>query len=406
MFVIIIMATVTASLKNNGWGNYSQVSSEITEGLPLTKTGQIYYNRLSRLQQYVYDTVCTAADELKPLTEDMPFVCNQEDVQIALNALMLDKPEYFYLDTESFSLGDYSFTETDSEGGEEVFSGPSIINNRYTRLRMYYTYQYEDLVLMKTRMDAAISKAMSVISGMQEDIDIQARLHDYITEICQRATSAPDNPNTVSNAYGALVDGSADSAGYHKAFKLLLNKAGMISHIAQGKVNGKSAVWCVVLVGDKYYNTDVYENDLDSQYDGKTFRGIYTHAFMNLSDGAISKTHTEKDSSAPKCTDGETYYTLKGLYSLGEDATADIIASQLDKFVKYKREYVEVYCAYETNEKEVAAIAKEQFLLSNSEYLSSGVECTAVMPIENFNAYTVHISYTLDPVTDNTEAAQ
>ena len=398
IFGIIITATVITAIRDNGWGSYSRASAEITGGEPLVKFGQVSYNRLTRPQQYIYDSICDAIeDDFADLTEEMPFVAQIEDVTLAVDALKNDRPEYFYIDAEKFSLGEYYYVELQSDDEETTVTehrGDSIKNGKYTILQVHYTDTREELVKKKTRLNAAVSKAMSLIDTSKSDIERLTLLHDYIAEICERAeNTTPEHPETVSNAYGALVDGCADSVGYHKALKLLLNKAEMVSHIVNGSVRGRQSVWCVVLVDDKYYNTDVYEDDLDSSVNGETMRGVYTHAYLNVSDEAISSTHTNKEQNAPKCTDNETYYTLCALQAAGQGAVKSIVDRQMKSFVKYKKNYIEIYCDFELDETFLAETVRSSFLEEYTEYTPQGVSCTVIKPFAQFNAYTVRIDY-------------
>ena len=77
LFGIIIFATVFTAVVKNG-GNYTQTMAEL-EGEPLIKTGKIYYNKLTRKQQYIYDTVEKAAEELEMLTEKMPLTAEMAE---------------------------------------------------------------------------------------------------------------------------------------------------------------------------------------------------------------------------------------------------------------------------------------------------------------------------------------
>ena len=407
IFGIIITATVITSIRDNGWGSYSRTSAEITGGEPSVKFGQVSYNKLTRPQQYIYDSIIDAVEDgFSDLTEEMPFVAQIEDVTLAVDALKNDCPEYFYIDAEKFSLGEYYYVEVQSDDEETTvteYRGDSIKNGKYTVLQVHYTDTKEELAKKKTRLDAAVSKAMSLIDTSKSDIERLTLLHDYIAEICEKAeNTTPENVATVSNAYGALVDGCADAVGYHKALKLLLNKAEMVSHIVNGSVKDRQSVWCVVLVDDKYYNTDVYEDDLDSKANGETMRGVYTHAYLNVSDAVISSTHTNKEQNAPKCTDNETYYTLSSLQAAGQGAVDGIVDRQMKSFVKYKKNYIEICCDFEPDETFLAEAVRSSFLEEYTEYTPQGVRCTVIKPFAQFNAYTVRIEYEIVQTPEET----
>ncbi len=384
LFGIILVAAIVTSLGENG-GSYSDMA-EMLEGEPAVRSGAVYYNRLTKKQQYIYDAVVKAADGLEYTTEQMPFVAESSDVSAAANALVNDLPEYFYIDCDGFTLGEYKYTEIISEEETKEVSGQSIIDEKYTCLMIPYTETVDELKLKKTRLTAAISKAQSLISDMESEQDIQTALHDYIVSICEKS----QNGANASNVYGALVEGEANSEGYHKAFKLLLSRAGIISHLVYGEVSGTRSVWCTVLIDDKYYNTDVYENDLDKQFDDGTFRGAVTHAYMNLSDSAISVTHKNKGDELPKCTDGETYYTLNNLVCANEGMTEKLISEKLSDLVKYKRHTVELYCTYDVTESDVETYVFRQFELIYPDYTC---ECKMIKPKTSFDAYTLIINY-------------
>ncbi len=385
LFGIILTAAIITSLDDIG-GSYSDIAQSL-EGEPVIRSGMTYYNKLTKKQQYIYDCIAKAADELEHTTEKMPIVPEMSDVTAAVGALLSDRPEYFYIDAEGFSLGNYSYTEVVTDEVTEVVTGSNVIDEKYTTLFVPYTESVEELKLKQNRLEAAISKAQSLISGLSDELDIQTALHDYIISICEKTQNSGVY---TSNVYGALVDGEADAEGYHKAFKLLLNRAGIISHLAYGEVRGVRSVWCTVLINDKYYNTDVYEDDLDSEFDGQTVRGLITHAYMNLSDEAIGVTHKNKDSGAVKCTDSMTYYTAKNLVCANETMAEALISEQLSDFVKYKKRCMELYCEYDVSKDNIETYVFRQFELLYPEYTC---ECTMVKPKNESNAYTLVIEY-------------
>ena len=157
------------------------------------------------------------------------------------------------------------------------------------------------------------------------------------------------------------------------------------------------SVWCTVLINDKYYNTDVYEDDLDSQLDGETVRGLATHAYMNLSDEAIGITHKNKPEELPKCTDSETYYTANKLVCANEGMAEKLISEKLADFVKYKKQYLELYCEYDVSRDDVETYIFRQFELLYPDYTC---ECKMVKPKSEFDAYTVIIEYSLKAEED------
>lgn len=387
LFGIIIFATVFTAVSQNG--GHTDAMADVN-GEPIIKTGKIYYNKLTRKQQCIYEAVEKAAGELEMLTEKIPFTAEMADVGAAIGALLSDSPEYFYIDAESFSLEDYSYTETNSDGESREISGQTLIDGKYTQLKMCYFGTLEEIKTKRTRLDAAISKSNSLISSLEDDLDKQTAIHDYIIGVCEKAEG--QTGLDVSNAYGALVEGMADSEGYHRAFKLLLNKAGIISHLTYGEVRGVPSVWCTVLINDKYYNTDLCEDDLGTQYGEKALHGVITHAYMNVSDEAIASTHTGKSDVVPKCTDSDTYYYLKGLISTNAAMSEKIIDAQLENFVRYKKQCIELYCSYTPVAKDI-----EDYVYRHFEFLYPEYSCTATLihPKTEFDAYSVHIDYFL-----------
>lgn len=384
LFATILIAAIVTSLAENG-GSYSDMA-EMLEGDPAVRSGAVYYNRLTKKQQFIYDSIVKSAEKLEYTTEKMPFAAEDADVKAAASAIINDLPEYFYIDADGFTLGEYKYTEIISDEETKEVTGQSIIDEKYTCLMIPYTETVEELKLKKTRPSAAISKAQSLVSGVENELDRQTLLHDYIISICEKS----QNGAYCSNVYGALVEGGADSEGYHKAFKLLLSRAGIISHLVYGEVSGVRSVWCTVLINDKYYNTDVYEDDLDSQFDDGTFRGAVTHAYMNISDEAIGITHKNKSEELPKCTDGETYYTANALVCANEGMTEKLISEKLSDFVKYKKHTLELYCTYDVTESDVETYVFRQFELLYPDYTC---ECKMIKTKSGFDAYTIIVNY-------------
>ena len=181
---------------------------------------------------------------------------------------LFENPELFYM-SASYSLSSSNGTV-------------SSVKLSYSSL---YDISGKNFVLSKT-VDAF---ADSYISYKMNVAEKYLAVFEYLI-----ANVSPNDDDLIisefgSSAYGALVEGAADSLGYALAFKLLSESVGLNSIIIFN--SDKTSFWNAVEIDGSYFYIDVYEADDEfSMLLGSTGSYVSTvDHFMFLSDSTSFK---------------------------------------------------------------------------------------------------------------------
>lgn len=152
-----------------------------------------------------------------------------------------------------------------------------------------YTYaikpdQYEKC---KRELDEAADRALATVVGVDDEVEVAKRLHDYIVNTCEydmEARAAGGKTPRARTAYDVLVRHSAVCEGYVMGYRYLLSLAGIVSEeVVSDKMNH---CWSYVLIGGNWYHVDVTHDD--PHYEGgRPPAGYVSHKFFLLSDAAI-----------------------------------------------------------------------------------------------------------------------
>lgn len=230
---------------------------------------KFYYSQLDDYAKTIYDQLYMNKENLKTGTYTVDFgrtfneLLNTEggekilddDFQLAINALIFDNPEFFYLDVTKFYMSTketirlFSRTYNVSIGAH---GGNYLVND------------FSD----ETALREAISKIDSAKDYLVDrvynnDIDKIRAVHDYLVDTIDYDGS---KESTAYTAYGALVDKKAVCEGYAKAFKYVLDDMKIPCILVRGVAknnDGESEghAWNYVKVDDQWYAVDVTWDD-------------------------------------------------------------------------------------------------------------------------------------------------
>ena len=155
--------------------------------------------------------------------------------------------------------------------------------------------------------EKVVKAADAMLEGLPDtsDFDKELFLHDAIINSCVYSDEGITSESTVE---GVFVEKKAKCSGYARAFKLLLEKAGIESVLIHGTAtdyDGKAVqhMWNAVKIDGSWYFTDITWNDPVSD-DGTQF---CRHIFFNMNSSMLNRTHSEYSFTYP-CTDISQYY--------------------------------------------------------------------------------------------------
>lgn len=384
MLALVLYSAFTKGNEVRQNNEYEKQKAQIVDAEIQVRTQAVYFNRLTAAEQYLYDRIAESAYELDDYTSKIAYVPSLTEINNAVQALVLDDPSLFYIDVDGFTLDDIIIevtaddttqTETqvrDDETDEDNKDYPPDIphvpdsdeitenkqteseaekvteiieqveDEKYTSLRIPYSDTEEMLTLKKKRLEMALAKADILVEGCENEYSKALVLHDYVGKISKKSSAL----QYYEKSYGPLVECAGDGRGYALAYKLLLNRYGIISYVVDGKTDGATSSWNVVLLDGKFYNVDAYADD------GGEVAG---HAYFALPDSDFSKNHTTSDDKLPTCTESGNYYEKYSLLCMSEDVLLNVVKNNVSNGNKS----FEVKTTYSTSADKVAEIAKK-----------------------------------------------
>lgn len=247
-------------------GQTSQVSNfeNVTDN-------SFFYNQLDVYGKTLYSRLYANLDNLKTGTYVVDFGITFNELlqneagentltnafQLAINALLLDHPEIFYLDVTKM----YMFTESTTTLRGTTYkisigpdSGVSYLINGFSNKA--------DILLAEDEIKTALHTITSKLSGSTYTKIKQ--VHDYLIDTIEYDS---ETDSDISHSiYGALINKYAVCDGYAKAFKFILDNIGIscveICGIAQNSSGvTESHAWNDVLLDGKWYAIDVTWDD-------------------------------------------------------------------------------------------------------------------------------------------------
>ncbi len=229
------------------------------------------YEALSATQKKVYNIIDNAVNQM---TDGLISLgeCTMQDMMVALYAVRMDRPEYFWMPTTYI-------TEVKNHTHRSIAfsyqSGSGSVSYNCTKA---------ERTTMQNKLKAKIDQIKKTVPSNASDYEIELILHDYV---CKNTTYdyERNNENNLS-AYGALVDGAAVCEGYARAMQLLLGQFGIPARLVCGFA-GEAHMWNLVKIGGKWHHLDATWDDLNKSGDIP----ITMHYYFNISDDRIKDTH-------------------------------------------------------------------------------------------------------------------
>ena len=238
-----------------------------------------YYLELDSAQKKAYTAIRESINTF-PAQIEIPAT-ESGSLSNVLDALLCDDPYLFMFDSGSLmTVGKRNYFVPDYLMGIE---------------------KYEQI---KEKVDKA---ADAMLEGLPDsnDFDKELFVHDAIINSCVYSDEDIINESMVE---GVFVEKKAKCSGYARAFKLLLEKAGIESVLIHGTAtdyDGKTVkhMWNAVKLDGNWYFTDITWDDPVSD-DGAQ---ICRHTFFNMNAEMLNRTHSEY-SFTYSCTDSTLYY--------------------------------------------------------------------------------------------------
>lgn len=212
----------------------------------------------------------------------------QDAFQAALNALIYDRPEYFFLDTGKL----YFYTTTKTRGTKttyEYYIGPTEAG-KYLKDEFPTELSVDRAIKSFEKLTSEI-----VLYSPESEYEIVKNAHKWIIEHTEydETVSLPN----IRDIYGVFENGVAVCAGYANAFKYILDRAGIPCLYVPGEgVNDgevESHAWNYVKLDGNWYFVDCTWDDPIIIGTGYVAEKVYYTYFLK-GQRTINDTHIVK----------------------------------------------------------------------------------------------------------------
>ena len=292
--------------------------ASVENARPIYRENSLYYNNLSRKNQYLYDVIKNAINNFDSFTEEIPYKYSSDEFNDVVKFIICDNPMLFYVNYDSSVM---------------------YTNDAYTKVELKYAVDKEDAVIMRKALENELDKIVSQVKR-DSDFETELAIHDYLVQNCAYLSDDASENYLNNTAYGAIINRKSYCDGYALAFKELMNRCGLFSSTVCGNAKGLNHMWNLVFVDDNFYYVDVTWDDADSD--------MIFHGYLNVNEAEISKSHeiSYRD-FLPDCEDSTDYYHRAGLYMQNAEEMNTFVNSALRSSASSGKKYFEIMLVYE-----------------------------------------------------------
>ncbi|MBQ6814345.1 MAG: hypothetical protein IJP13_02275 [Lachnospiraceae bacterium] len=224
-------------------------------------------------------------------------------------------------------------TGCDLSDVSDRFSNDSNESSEYDYREMYLNNDSKDLTDKDLEVFNEACRVYSLyIDSCDTDYEKVVAAHDYIIKNCVYNKSAIENDTLIDDdfhPYGVFVKGIAVCEGYAKAFKMLMDIAGIDCMLVTGTVGEDQVAhaWNMVKLENDWYHVDVTFDDPNPE----TEEIVYV--YLNITDEEISKDHTWNKNITPEA-DADKYDYIKNsgnIFDTVDDITSAISQCNINK---------------------------------------------------------------------------
>lgn len=245
-------------------------SGTITNSKP--KQSRYLYNQLDDTAKAIYTKLYQNKENLKTgiykidfgntfqtlLSKENGDVELKEHYQSAIEALVYENPDIFYLDVTKMYINIEKITKiTGTRYNVFIDNGSEI-----TYLADGF-YSKEDVEKYEVQIEQIKNRIIANLQGKNDYEKIKI-VHDYLIDTIEYENNL--SHNHIYDIYGALVNKRCVCEGYAKAFQYLMNELGIENSIVIGtgtnsKNETENHAWNYVKLNGKWYGIDVTWDD-------------------------------------------------------------------------------------------------------------------------------------------------
>jgi hypothetical protein len=293
--IAVIVFTNVNNLHKESEESGPSISKEvIQEDLKKEIENRYYYNQLDEYGRKMYNTFLSNIDKFKAGDQYINIDINKEDAgdsfQSAWDAFSVDRPEYFFIDTNKLSLLTNVKTNIFNAKEYEYKIQPK---NGETYFEKEFPTK-EDVEFASTQLETVTKSIIDQANERATRYDKVKFIHDFLVD--NVAYSKDENEASADTIYGALINKVCVCEGYAKSFKYLLDKLEIPCIIVFGNgtnSEGKQEYhsWNYVKMDDdQWYAVDVTWDDPIIVGGGKATTAIRYKYFLVGTE--IDRNHT------------------------------------------------------------------------------------------------------------------
>lgn len=314
----VIEYITTSKNSNNTSTNDNIIFNGVNGNGAITTTEQNQYghlyNQLDSSAKIIYDKLYENKENLKTGTYTIEFGNTFSDLlsknggddelqrqyQSAIEALIYEKPDIFYIDATCMYINIEKITKITG-----VKYNVYINNGTKTSYLAEGFYSKEDVDKAQAEIENVKNEILLMTYGKSDYEKIKI-VHDYLVDNVEYDTTVLQN--NIYDIYGALVLKRCVCEGYAKAFQYLMNEIGIENVIVIGEGTNsnnetENHAWNYVDLDENWYAIDVTWDDPILIGGGKLSQQSKYQYFLN---GSITfnKNHT---ASGKFTDDGQTF---------------------------------------------------------------------------------------------------
>lgn len=276
-------------------------TEEVNYKSSATKT-RYFYSQLDEASQTIYDGILSNIENMKTGTAKVEFgnkfsnilakENGQEELgkyyQSAIEAFTYDNPDVFFLDPTKMYLN----IQTTTRGSKKTFNvyitsseGQTYLANGFNSAEQINQYQ--------AQMEQIKNSVVAQVANSSTEKKIK-HIHDYLVENLEYDQTL--SKANIHNIYGALINNECVCEGYAKAFKYMLDEAGVSNVIAVG-IGTNSAggtenhAWNYVEISGNWYAVDVTWDDPIVQGGGIILPSLYKNKYYLKGSATMQADH-------------------------------------------------------------------------------------------------------------------
>lgn len=251
---------------------YGGVNDGKTTNVDINRKNGHLYNQLDKNAKIIYTQLYSNKENLKTgiytiefgnvfydtLSKENGDKELQSSYQSAIEALLYENPEIFYLDATNMYINIEKITKITG-----IKYNVYINKGTKTSYLAEGFYTEEDVSRCENEIEQVKKQVLAMVEG-KSDYDKIKIIHDYLIDTIEYdSTILQEN---IYNIYGALVSKKSVCEGYAKAFQYLMNEVGIDNAIVIGtatnsKNETENHAWNYVKMNEQWYAIDVTWDD-------------------------------------------------------------------------------------------------------------------------------------------------